>query len=169
MPATPPTQTLAFEWQDPRPHFDKARTWSGIDYLRGYLSGAVPPPPIAQLIPMSLLEVEVGRVVFCATPGPQHVNTVGLVHGGFTATVLDSALGCAIHSTLAPGMAYSTAQLNIHYTRPILPETGPLTCVGRVVHPGRTLVTAAAELTDASGRLYAHGTTTCMVMPLSKR
>lgn len=160
-------QKLIIEWEDPRASIEAAMTGRGLEYMEGYISGRIPSPPIASLMNMDFIEVEEGRVLFKAIPGIQHLNSVGIIHGGFTATILDTALGCAIHSTLPCGMIYNTVQLNVHFTRPIMPDSSELFCEGVVLHRGGTLRTAEAHLKDAHDMLYAHATTTCMLLPLA--
>lgn len=154
------------EWEDPLPHIQQALGWSGLETMQAYITGQLPPPPIASLMNLRILEVEEGRAIVSTTPGPQHFNTLMTIHGGFLATVLDSALGCAVHSTLPRGMLYSTAQLSIQYTRPVLPETGELLCEGAVLHRGQKMLTAEAYLRDNEGRLYAHATASCLTFPI---
>ena len=105
--------------------------------------------------------------MFKGAPSDRHLNPLGGVHGGWAATVMDSALGCCIHTLLAAGEAYSTAEMKINYTRPLTPDTGEVTCEGKVVHKGRTLAVSEARLTDANGRLLAFGTETCSIFPLA--
>jgi uncharacterized protein (TIGR00369 family) len=112
-------------------------------------------------------ELSEGRVVFAAEPAEYHYNPIGMVHGGLAATLLDSALGCAIHSTLPAGTGYTTLQLNINYVRPLSSKTGIVYCEGKVIHTGGRVATAEGRLTDANGKLYAHGTTTCIVLKAS--
>jgi uncharacterized protein (TIGR00369 family) len=109
------------------------------------------------------VEVSEGRAVFAVEPAEYHYNPIGTVHGGLAATVLDSALACAVHSTLPAGSGYTTLELHVNLVRAIGHDTGRLTCTGEVVHVGGRVATAQAKLTDASGKLYAHGTTTCML------
>ena len=104
-----------------------------------------------------------GRAVFECTPSEYHYNPIGVVHGGLAATLLDSALGCAVHSTLAAGAGYSTVELHVNLVRPITMQTGRMRCEAEIVHVGRSMATAQGRLTDAAGKLYAHGTTTCMI------
>ncbi|MBC7869823.1 MAG: PaaI family thioesterase [Chitinophagaceae bacterium] len=151
-------------WQDPMLGAQMAKTMSGMDYLQAMARGEIPAAPIAVLMNMQPIEVEPGRVVFSANPAEYHYNPIGTVHGGFAATVLDSALGCAVHSTLPAGTGYSTAELHVNYIRPITAKTGELRCEGKVIHAGKRVATAEARLTDASGKLYAHATTTCLIV-----
>ena len=121
-------------------------------------------PPIAVLLDMWPTEVEEGRAVFAATPAEFHYNPIGLVHGGLAATMIDSATGCAVHTTLPAGVGYSTLDLSVTYVRPITRATGRVTCEATVVHRGRTVATAEARLVaEATGKLLAHGTATLLV------
>lgn len=156
------TRTIA--WEDPIPGAKTGRTMSGLDYLKAIQAGAVPPPPIAVLMDMRIEEVSEGRVVFAVQPAEYHYNPLGTVHGGLAATLLDSALGCAIHSTLPAGMGYTTLELKVNYLRPMTRETGQVYCEGKVIYVGGRVATAEGRLVDESGKLYAHGTTTCMIL-----
>jgi uncharacterized protein (TIGR00369 family) len=110
------------------------------------------------------VEIDEGRVVFEGTPGEEHYNATGVVHGGWAATLLDSALGCAVHSTLPAGTGYTSLSLEVKFVRPITRDSGAVRCVAEVLHRGRRQATAEARVTDASGRLVAHGTSTCMIL-----
>lgn len=142
------------------------KTLSGVDFLRGLAEGHYPQPPIAELIGFTLAKVEEGRVVFAGTPGLQHYNPIGTVHGGYAATLLDSCLGCAVHSTLAAGMGYTTLELKVSYVRAITLDTGEVRAEGKVITSGRRAAFAEGSLTDNQGRILAHATTTCLVFPL---
>jgi uncharacterized protein (TIGR00369 family) len=139
-------------------------TLSGLDFLRGIASGELPNAPIAKTLGMDLTEVDEGRVVFEANPEEFLFNPAGTVHGGFAATMLDSAMACAIHTLLPPGDAYTTVDLGVKLVRTITPAAGRLRCEGTVVHVGGRVGTAEGRLVGADGRLYAHGTTTCLIM-----
>ena len=141
-----------------------ARGMAGIDYLRAIRDGRFPALPIARLLGFSLVEIEEGRAVFGVEPGEQHYNPIGLVHGGLLATLLDSAMGCAVHSTLPAGTGYSTLEIKVNFTRPVLADTGPLRCESKLLHRGRQTATAEGRVVDGGGKVYAHGTTTCLVM-----
>jgi uncharacterized protein (TIGR00369 family) len=158
------TRTRTITWEDPVPSAHLGRTMSGLAYLRAFQSGALPPTPIAVLMGMAVAEVEEGRVVFTVQPAEYHYNPIGVVHGGLAATLLDSALGCAVHSTLPAGTAYTTLEIKVNYVRPITHETGELRCEGKIIHQGSRIATAEGRITDASGKLYAHGTTTCIIL-----
>jgi uncharacterized protein (TIGR00369 family) len=137
----------------------------GLVFLRGIVEGTLPAPPITETLGFALIEVEKGRAVFAGTPQQRHYNPIGVVHGGFACTLLDSALGCAVHSTLLKGEAYTTLELKVNLVRPLTSETGPVRAEGRIIHRGRTVGTAEGHLKDADGKLYAHATTTCMIFP----
>ena len=140
----------------------------GLSALRAVMTGELPPPPMAALMGMELLEVDAGRALFAATPGPQHYNPLGTVHGGLAATLIDSATGCAVHTTLPRGATFTTIDLQVRYVRAITSDTGRVLCEGTVVHRGRTLATAQATLT-AGGRLLAHGTASLLIRPPDAR
>ena len=148
------------------PQADMARL-SGIELLQRVIDGDYPAPSIAQRMNFALVEVSEGRAVFQGMPGERHLNPLGGVHGGWAATIMDSALGCCVHTLMAAGEAYSTAEMKVNYTRPITPRTGLVTCEGKVVHRGRTLAVSEARLTDAAGKLLAFGTETCSIFPLA--
>lgn len=151
-------------WENPMIGATAAQTMSGYDYLLAMSKGEIPAPPISILMNMHLNELEAGRVVFQAEPAEYHYNPIGTVHGGFAATLLDSALGCVVHSTLPAGVGYSTLELHVNYLRPLTTATGMVYCEGKIIHAGKRTATAEARLTDAGGKLYAHGTTTCIIL-----
>ena len=136
---------------------------SGLQIMQAMLAGELPYPHIMQTLDFGLVQVEKGKAVFQGLPQLMHYNPLGSVHGGWYATLLDSALGCAVHTTLCPGQAYTTAELGIHIVRAASLKSGPLRAIGQVVHAGRQLATAEARIVGADGKLYAHGSTTCLV------
>ncbi|MHA6888225.1 PaaI family thioesterase [Ralstonia pseudosolanacearum] len=131
--------------------------------LDAMMSGELPYPPMNETMNMTLLEVDDGRAVFQGIPLQQHYNPLGTVHGGWFATLLDSALGCAVQTSLPAGRSYTTAELSMNIVRPASHKTGPLRAVATVVHSGRQMATAEARVEDANGKLYAHATTTCFI------
>ncbi|QCK85880.1 PaaI family thioesterase [Phreatobacter aquaticus] len=135
----------------------------GIDFLRGMIDRRYPSPPIAQTMGFTLVEVAPGRAVFEGTPTAAFFNPLGTVHGGWTATILDSALGCCIHTMIKAGQGYTTVEMKVNYVRALMPETGLVRCEAVVIHSGRTIATSEAKLIDTKGRLIAHGTETCMI------
>lgn len=151
-------------WEDPMPSVQAGKSMSGIQYLRAIQTGELPPPPIAELLGMYMTEVDEGRVVFSVEPAEYHYNPLGTVHGGVTATLLDSALGCAVQSMLPPGTGYTTLELKVNYLRPLTSKTGMVYSEGKIIHVGGRIATAEGRVTDASGKLYAHATTTCILL-----
>ncbi|MBX6424638.1 MAG: PaaI family thioesterase [Variibacter sp.] len=137
----------------------------GLGFLKAIVEGKLPSPPITETLGFELIDVEHGRALFAGVPTFRHYNPIGVVHAGFAATLLDSALGCAVHSTLARGEGYTTLELKLNLVRAITKDTGRVTAEGRLLHRGRTVGTAEGYLRDAEGRLYAHATTTCMIFP----
>jgi uncharacterized protein (TIGR00369 family) len=158
------SRTRSITWEDPTAAVQTGKTISGIAYLKALQSGELPPPPIAVLMGMWIAEVSEGRVVFAAEPSEYHYNPLGTVHGGVMATLLDSALGCAVQSMLPAGTSYTTLELKINYLRPITVKTGTVYAEGKIIHLGGRVATAEGRLTDAAGKLYAHGTTTCIIL-----
>jgi uncharacterized protein (TIGR00369 family) len=147
------------------PSATQPREMSGLDYLRALLAGEMPPPPIGELMGFDLIDIDEGYALFRGVPGEQHLNPIGSVHGGFAATLLDSALGCAVHSTLPPSVGYSTLELSVNLVRGITPATGAVRAEGRIVHAGRRTATAEAKLyAEDGGALLAHATTTCLIL-----
>jgi uncharacterized protein (TIGR00369 family) len=142
---------------------DEARVMSGLDLLKGWHEGRFPSPPIGRFLNGDLAEVEFGRVVFHGTPNEKHYNPLGIVHGGYAATLLDSCMGCAVHSTLPQGQRYTTVEVKVNYVRAMTAATGLVRAEGKVIHAGARIATAEGRLTDSAGKLLAHGTTTCLV------
>lgn len=151
-------------WGVARP--DQAAGRSGLDLLRAMLRGELPAPPIARTLDFHLLEAEEGRALFQGTPGTAHLNPMGTVHGGWYATLLDSALGCAVHTMMPAGRGYTTAELGVNLVKAIPLKVQRVRAEGRVLHCGRQLATAEARLFGPDGTLYAHATTTCLVFEL---
>ena len=137
---------------------------SGLEFLRAMIAGDMPGPPIAGLMGFRLIEAEKGRAVFEGIPGPNLLNPLGAVHGGYALTLIDSACGCALHTELGAGIGYTTVETKVNFTRAIDPAGGPVRCEGRVLSRGRTIATADAYLRDESGRLLAHGTSTLILL-----
>ena len=142
--------------------------YSGLELLRRMIEGLYPAPPMAGLMHFGLVEVEEGRAVFKGMPSERHLNPLGSVHGGWAATIMDSALGCCVQTVLARGEAYTTAEFKVNLTRPISPRTGEVICEARLVHKGRTLAVSEASLKDANGKLLAFGTETCSIFPMER-
>ena len=149
-------------------HVEARRRMSGLEFFKKMLAGEMPPPPMIDLLGIRLAEVEAGRVVFTAQAEERFYNGTGVAHGGFAATLLDTALGCAINSAMPAGRRFTTLELKINYTRPLTEEVGPVRCEARVIHLGSRTATAEGRITDANGKLYAHGSTTCIVVDANK-
>lgn len=144
---------------------DDLMSHDGLGFLQAIIAGTLPQPPIGETLGFHLSEAEPGRAVFTGLPEFRHYNPIGTVHGGYAATLLDSALGCAIFSTLKKGDTWTTLDLKLNYVRAMNKDTGPVRAEGRIIHRGRTVATSEGDLKDASGKLYAHATTTCMIFP----
>ena len=148
---------------------DALRTTSGIDLMRAMFAGDLPPAPILQLLGFHGGDVGEGWVEFKGTPGEQHYNPLGIVHGGYAATILDSCMGCAVHTTLKAGTGYTTIDMNVTYLRPMSAATGEVVARGEVITSGRRVATARGQLTDTRGKLIATATTSCLIFPLDDR
>jgi uncharacterized protein (TIGR00369 family) len=152
-----------YAWDDPAISAAAAREQDGTEFLRALLAGELPGAPIAHTLDFRPVSVEPGTVVFEFTPAEFHYNPIGTVHGGMIATVCDSACGCAVQSLLPAGSYYTSLDLNVKFLRPVTAATGPLTCEGTVAHLGGRSALAQARLSDSSGKLYAHATSSCMI------
>jgi uncharacterized protein (TIGR00369 family) len=141
------------------------KSYDGLDFLQAIIDGTLPQPPISEVLGFHLREAEKGRAVFEAVPEFRHYNPIGTVHGGMVATLLDSALGCAVFSTLVKGDAWTTLELKLNFVRALTKDTGLVRAEGRIIHRGRTVATSEGDLKDRAGKLYAHATTTCMIFP----
>jgi uncharacterized protein (TIGR00369 family) len=159
------TRRRELTWQDPVPSAAAGATMSGLDYIRAIMAAELPPPPIAVLMRMEPVDVSEGRATFAGEPGEEHYNPIGVVHGGYASTVLDSAMGCAVHTTLPAGVAYTTLTLEVKFVRPISRDTGVVRAEAEVVHRGRTQATVEGRLLAAgSGKLLATATSTCLII-----
>lgn len=157
------TRTRTFSWDDPAAVHANLRRLSGLEFLQRVATGELPPPPMARLMNIHLTQVEQGRVVFEGTPEEYHYNTLGVVHGGMAATLLDSALGCCVNSHLEAGDLYTTLELKVNYLRPIRLDTGVVRAVATTVHIGRTTALVEGKVFDATDRLYAYASSTCLI------
>jgi uncharacterized protein (TIGR00369 family) len=165
-PQTQPTISRTHSWAPPTVPADMAEL-SGLEFLERLVDCRIPAPPIASTLGFRIIHVERGLAVFVGETGEHLYNPLGSVHGGYLATLLDSALGCAIMTELPPGTAYTTVQLGVNMVRPVYAGTGPLRCEARILHVGRTVATSEARITgEADGKMYAHATTTCAVFPM---
>jgi uncharacterized protein (TIGR00369 family) len=145
---------------------EQVRTMDGLTLIKGLMEGRFPAPPISEVLGFDVAEAEFGRVVFSYTPVSGHYNPLGTVHGGIAATLLDSVMGCCIHTTLKAGIGYTTVEIKVNYVRAMTDKTGPVRVEGKVINVGSRIATSEGRLTDASGKLLAHGTTTCLLFPI---
>ena len=145
---------------------EEARALDGLTLFKGLLEGRHPAPPISKVLGFRLSEVELGRVVFDYTPVFDHYNPLGSVHGGIAATLLDSVMGCCIHTMLKAGIGYTTVEIKVNYVRAMTDRTGPVKAEGKVINVGSRIGTSEGRLYDSAGKLLAHGTTTCLIFPI---
>ena len=161
-------RTRTFEWDEATAFWHRAQGKSGLELLKMAIAGELPPPPIAKLMDIRLTQIEKGKAIFTGTPQEFHYNPLGTVHGGYGATLLDSAMGCAVHSTLDPGDIYTTLEFKINFVRALTHETGEVRGIGTVIHETRTTALAEGRIEDGKGKLYAFATTTCVIRRASK-
>ena len=161
--AAPAGRTRTIAWDDPVAGAQRGSRMSGMEYMRAIVAGEIPRPPIAWSLDFELAEVEEGRAVFTLTPREFHYNPIGVVHGGVAATLLDTAMACAVHSALPAGSGYTTLEFKVNFVRALTLESGPVRAEGTLLHLGRSMATAEGRLVGEDGRLYAHATTTCMI------
>lgn len=166
MDADAPTRTRTVQWHDPMIGAAKAPALAGIDYLQAMIDGEIPPPPMVALMDMTLESVAPGTATFLCQPNESHYNPIGAVHGGFVCTVLDSAAGCAVHTTLPAGTGYTSLEIKVSYLRAVSATSGPLTAVGTVTKPGSRVAFAEAVITDSEGRVVATASSTLLVFPI---
>ncbi len=166
MSAVGQRRVRSFEWDDPIAALESTVGLSGLEVMQAIIAGSISPPPIARALDMSVIEVEHGRAVFALEPAEWMYNPIGSVHGGVAATILDSCMGCAVHTTLAAGVGYATTDLQVRYLRSMRAGDGRVLAEGRVVHAGRRTATAEGRLflEGDEGRLLAHGSTGCTIL-----
>ncbi len=160
-------RTRSFAWGDPAVAVRAAPHLAGLELLQKILGGEIPPPPMVALIGLEPVSAERGRVVFALTPGEHLYNTLGVVHGGAIATLVDTALGCAVLSMLPKGRGYTTVELHVNFVAPVSIATGRIMCEAVSLHSGGRVATAEAKVHDANGKLHAHASTTCFVFPVA--
>ncbi len=157
-------RTRTITWDDPMTALTEGASLSGLEFIRAIFDGKLPSPPITATMGFTGGSADEGQVTFVGEAAEHLYNPIGVVHGGFAMTMLDSAMGCAVHTTLAVGEAYTTLEAKVNFVRPITMETGPVRCEGTVIHRGGKIATAEGRLiAERTGKLLAHGTTTCMV------
>ena len=159
-------RTRTVTWQDPHAAAAAGRRMAGIDYLRAMMDGTLPVPPALLTLGATMATVDDSRVTMAMEPGEYLYNPLGTVHGGMIAILLDSVMGCAVHATLPAGRGYTTLEFKVNFIRPVSIRTGTVTGVGTVIHAGRRSAVAEGRLLDASGRLYATASTTCLLFDL---
>lgn len=157
-------RSLNVTWEDPAAAFAAGKNLRGLDYMNEMIAGRIPVPPIMRLLGYRLAQVGEGLAVFECEPGEQHYNPIGVVHGGLAMTLLDSAMGCCVHTRLPAGTGYTTLEAKVNLVRAITGKTGTIRATGKVIHFGGKTATAEARLEDAAGKLYAHATTTCIIL-----
>lgn len=140
---------------------------TGLEIMERMIAGGLPKPPIGLAMDFDLVTAGMGRAIFAGTTDPRFLNPYGTVHGGYVATLLDSAMTCAVQTTAAAGFGVTTVEFKLNFVRPIAPDLGRLRAIGEVITSGKRLGTAEGKLVDENDRLYAHGTTTCMIYPLA--
>ena len=158
------SRSLTINWQDPIAAFDAGKNLSGLEYMKEMIAGRIAAPPIMSLMGFRLAQVGDGLAVFECEPCEQHYNPIGVVHGGLAMTLLDSAMGCCVHTRLPAKVGYTTLEAKVNMVRAITAKTGTIRATGKVIHLGGKTATAEARLEDAAGKLYAHGTTTCIIL-----
>jgi uncharacterized protein (TIGR00369 family) len=156
-------RTRSYTWHDPLAVLERAAELEPLEVMRRIASGELPQPPIAATLGFSLVEAEPGNAVFECEPAEYHYNPIGTVHAGLASTLLDSAMGCALATTLERGVAWTTLELKANFVRPLTAGTGIVRCTGTVVHAGRTVATTEARIEGSEGRLFAHGTSTILI------
>ena len=161
-----PVRSRTVHWQDPLITAAGALERSGLETMQAIRDGELPPPPIARLLQFAMREVEEGRVVFGCELDESVYNPIGVVHGGLVCTLLDTVVGCAVHTTLPRGLGYTSIELKVNYLRPVRADSGPLTAVGTVVKPGRRVAFAEGQVLDAADRVVATGSSSLLVFPL---
>jgi uncharacterized protein (TIGR00369 family) len=158
-------RSRSFSWEDPAATADAALVLPGLESMQAIVDGTLPPPPIARLLDFELVEVQEGRALFAMQPAEWMYNPIGSVHGGIAATILDSCMGCAVHTTLEAGVGYTTTDLQVRYIRAMSDTTGRVLAEGRVIHRGKRTATAEGRLfVESDERLLAHGSTGCVIL-----
>lgn len=153
-----------FHWEDTAKGLEAAAKLSGLDYLNAMSLGTLPFSPLVKTLDFTVESIEKGKVIFGFTPGEFHYNPLGSVHGGVISALLDSAMGCTLHSILEAGSGYTTLELKTNFLKAVTTATGPLKAIGHIIHAGSRTALVEAKLTDEQGKIYAHGTSTCLIL-----
>ena len=161
------TSSKVITWHDPLVTAAAVPGMSGLEFLRAIRDGKLPPAPIARVLDFRMVEIEEGMVVFECTPDESVYNPIGMVHGGVVCTLADTVAACAVHSTLPAGLAYTSIDLNVSYTRPVTKDSGTLRATGTVVKPGRRVAFSKAEILDGRGKVVATATSSCLIMQVA--
>lgn len=156
-----------FQWEDPMQGAKEAVTMAGLDYFQAMNDGKLPLPPLLRTLDFKVESIEPGKAVFSFEPQEFHYNPIGTVHGGVISAILDSAMGCSVHSLLPAGTGYTTLELKINFLKAITIKSGGLRAVGKVIHSGSRTALAEAQLTDQNGCIFAHSVSTCMIFNLN--
>jgi uncharacterized protein (TIGR00369 family) len=157
-----------FEWKDPMEGAKKALSMAGLEYFDAMNAGELPLPPILNTLDFELESIEKGKAVFAFEPQEFHYNPIGTVHGGVISAILDSAMGCSVHSLLPAGTGYTTLELKVNFLKPITIKTGQLRAVGKVIHLGGRTALVEAQLIDGHNVIFAHGISTCMIFNMQQ-
>ncbi len=163
LPVSVDTRQRTYNWEDPTPTALAGIDQDGLAVLRAIRAGTLPMPPALKTLGIEPLDAQPGQVSFSLEPREFHLNPFGIVHGGVLTTMLDTAMGCAVHSLLPAAVGYLTSELNVRFLHPALLTAGPLVCTGEVVHQGKSTMTASARIDDAEGRVIAFAGATCLV------
>ena len=158
-----------FQWEDPMTGAKEAMTMAGLDYFQAMSDGKLPFPPLLNTLDFKVESIEKGIAVFTFEPQEFHYNPIGTVHGGVISAILDSAMGCSIHSLLPAGTGYTTLELKVNFLKAITINTGELRAIGKVIHAGSRTALVEAQLVDRNSTIYAHGVSTCMIMNLAAK
>jgi uncharacterized protein (TIGR00369 family) len=157
-------RTRNIEWNDPMEGFQLGQKLSGLAYQKAIQEGLIPLPPLLQTLDFEVGSLEKGKVAFTFQPQEFHYNPIGAVHGGVITAILDSAMGCAVHSTLAAEVGYTTLELKVNFLRAVTLKQGELKAIGKVIHAGKRIAMAEAQLVDTNNVIYAHAVSTCMIL-----
>lgn len=161
-----PARTRSYDWDDPMVSAGRVGAMSGLEFMQAIRDGTLPAAPLAATLDMRIDAVEEGRVTFSIEPQEFHYNPIGMVHGGIAATLIDSATGCAVHTTCKRGEAYTTVNLNVDFMKAISHTAGAIRCAGEVVRRGGRVAIADGRVEDADGTVYARGSATCLIFPI---
>lgn len=158
------SRSRTITWEDPAQVASKAAHMAGIDVMRAIATGELPPPPMANLMNFTITDVQSGRVTFSCTPGEEHHNPLGVIHGGLLCTLLDTVAGCAAHTTLAAGVGYTSIEIKVSYLRPVTLGSGTLSAVGTVTKHGRRVIFADGLVIDGAGKPVASASSSLLVI-----